>query len=207
MLVVTEAELGAEAVAALAAMHRRLAASGLTRAHELECSYVPRDAVRRYDPARARFPEIGVDKPFGVRQHGVDWVIELCIVREHGVALAGPAPRELIDPVAPEELRAAVRALLAGWWTAMLEQPDWFRERRYQAFAVLSMCRALFTLEHGALASKLAAAAWARSALGEAWTPLIERTLAWRHDPTPGDPAEALAFVRFAIERGHASAT
>jgi predicted nucleotidyltransferase len=204
LLVVTEGELGEGAVAALAAMHARLAASGLAWAPHLECSYVPRAAVRCYDPAQARFPEIGVDKPFGLRLHGVDWVVELSIVREYGIALAGPPPQELIDPVAPDELRAAVRALLGGWWTAMLEQPDWFRERRYQAFAVLSMCRALYTLEYGAVFSKPKAAAWARTALGEAWASLIDRALAWRSDSTEADPAEALAFVRFAIARSRA---
>ncbi|HZQ38968.1 MAG TPA: aminoglycoside adenylyltransferase domain-containing protein [Dehalococcoidia bacterium] len=204
VLVVTESKLGEAAIAALAAMHARLAASGLAWAPHLECSHVPRAAVRRYDPARARFPEIGVDKPYGVRQHGVDWVIELSIVREHGVALAGPPPQELIDPVAPEELRAAVCALLGGWWTEMLGQAGWFRERRYQAFAVLSMCRALYTLEYGAIVSKPEAAAWARTALGEEWAPLIDRALAWRSDSTEADPAEALAFVRLAIARSRA---
>lgn len=180
VLVATEGVLDEKTIAALAAMHIRLAASDLAWAHELECSYLPRAAVRRYDPAHAHFPEIGVDKPFSVRKHNADWLIELHIVREHGVAIAGPPPHELIDPVAPGELRAAVRVLLAGWWTEMLDQPAWFRERRYQALAVLSMCRALCSLEHGAGVSKPQAATWARTALGDEWAPLIERALAWR---------------------------
>ncbi|HEY7293652.1 MAG TPA: aminoglycoside adenylyltransferase domain-containing protein [Dehalococcoidia bacterium] len=206
VLVVTEGALGDDAVVALAAMHARLAASGLAWAPHLECSYWPRDAVRRYDPTRARYPELGVDKPFDLRQHGVDCVIELHIVREHGVALAGPPPAELIDPVTPEELRAAVRSLLDGWWTDMLDQPEWFRDRRYQAFAVLSMCRALYTLQRGAVVSKPAAAAWARTALADQWVPLIDRALAWRHDSMEGDPTAALSFVRFAIERSKRAA-
>lgn len=205
VLVVTEGALGADAVTALAAMHERLAASGLPWAKHLECSYWPRNDVRRYDPVGARFPEIGEDKPFGLRQHNADWVIELHIAREHGVTLTGPPPHELIDPVSPEQLRAAVRSLLSAWWTEMLDQPEWFRERRYQAFAVLSMCRALYTLEHAGIVSKPAAAAWARAALGEEWATLIERALEWRHDPTPDDPTEALAFVRFAIAHSRAA--
>ena len=54
------------------------------------------------------------------------------------------------------------------------------RSDEYQAYAILTMCRALYTLETGAVASKPVAARWAQAALGTRRAVLIERALAWR---------------------------
>jgi len=202
-LVATARELPDETVAALGAMHARIAASGLAWADKLEGSYIPRAALRRYDPADNRHPTIGADWPFSIREHSSNWVIERHIVREHGVVIWGPPPKALIDPVSPDELRAAVWEALDGFWRAQSggPEPEWLRTRDYQAFAILTMCRALYTLAHGDVASKPMAAAWARATLPAPWPDLIATALVWRHDPRPGDIAAMLAFVRYTIER------
>lgn len=203
VLVVTEHELPDETVAALGAMHRRIAASGLTWADELEGSYIPRAALRRYDPANNRHPTIGADWEFGVREHGSGWVIERHIVREHGVLVFGPSPETLIDPVTPDALRAAVWDTLKGFWREQIAgpEPEWLRTRAYQAFAILTMCRALYTLAHGAVASKPVAATWAQQRLPPPWPDLIAKALLWRHDRAPDDLGEMLAFIRYTIEQ------
>jgi aminoglycoside adenylyltransferase-like protein/nucleotidyltransferase-like protein len=202
-LAVTDRELPEETLRALEAMHARIAASGLQWADKLEGSYIPRAALRRYDPARNRHPSIGADWAFGVRAHDASWVIERQIVRERGVALSGPPPETLIDPVLPDDLRAAVREALTGFWRAQLDgpEPEWLRTREYQAFAILTMCRALYTLAHGAVVSKPAAAAWARERLPPPWPTLIAKALIWRHDTRPDDMGEMLAFLRYTVAR------
>lgn len=202
-LVVTAHELPDETLHALNAMHARIAASGLMWADKLEGSYIPRAALRRYDPANNRHPTIGADWEFSIREHDRSWVIEWHIVREHGVVVSGPPPETLIDPVSPDELRAAVREALEGFWHAQLDgpEPEWLRTREYQAFAILTMCRALFTLAHGEVVSKPAAAAWAHATLPPPWPALIAQALIWRHDKRPDDMTEMLAFVRYTIER------
>jgi hypothetical protein len=42
----------------------------------------------------------------------------------------------------------------------------------YQAYAILTMCRALYTLQHGTVVSKSVAARWAQEVLGERWAAL-----------------------------------
>jgi Domain of unknown function (DUF4111) len=66
---------------------------------------------------------------------------------------------------------------------------------------VLSFCRALYTIEHGAPVAKPAAARWASRALEPRWRPLVEWALRARNDPRPDDPAEALAFIDDAVAR------
>jgi hypothetical protein len=199
---VTE-ELPPDLGAAVGGVHAELAASGLPFSDHLEGSYIPLRALRRYDPADAHHPTIGADWAYGVGRHGPDGVLNRAILREHGVVVLGPDPATLVDPVGPDELRAAVRALLREFWAAQDERSSWLRTRDYQAFAVLSMCRALYALERGRLVSKPVAAAWARDRLGPPWAALIDRALVWRRDRRGDDAAlpETIAFVRFTVER------
>lgn len=203
-LVATQEDPSPGALADLAALHARLAASGLPYAGRLEGSYIPLRALRRHDPAANRHPTIGVDWPFGIGPHGPNWVIERHILREHGRALHGPPPRDLIDPVVPDDLRAAARAMLRDFWPRQLDGPEWLRTRAYQSFAILTMCRALNTLAEGTVLSKPAAAAWAKAALDPAWSPLIDRALAQRHDHTPDDMGDMLRFLAWAVGRAGA---
>ena len=185
-------------------MHRRIAASGLPFADHLEGSYIPEDALRCYDAVMAWHPTIGSDWPFKLGFHGANWVIERAIVRERGVVLYGPPPETLIDPVSPEQLRAATcQQLTAVWQTRIDDQYDhWPRPRLFPAFAVLTHCRALYTLQHGAVCSKPVAAAWAAQT-HPAWEPVI----AWAHahradreETTPAEFAEAIAWLREALD-------
>lgn len=202
-LVVTARELSGDTLAALRAMHARIATSGLPWATKLEGSYIPRTALRRHDRANARHPSIGVDWDFGIGQHGSDWVIQRHIMREQGVVVWGLPPRTVIDPVTPDELRAAAIDTVLDFWAAQTQgpEPEWLRPRAYQAFAILTMCRALYTAERGEVASKPVAAVWAGVALGRRWSPLVERALTWRHDARPDNMTEMISFIHYTVER------
>jgi hypothetical protein len=110
-----------------------------------------------------------------------------------------------IDPIQPDELRQAVAGILREWWLPLIESSDPRLLRSdYQAHAVLTMCRALHTLEFGAVVSKPAAARWAQAALGEPWRALIERALGWRSGEAFRELDATLAFVRYTLHRAPA---
>lgn len=206
-LIVTEGELPDELLPALEAMHAGLASGAGKWATKLEGSYVPRQTLRRYDPEDAPRAQLNEGR-FYVARHASDWVIQRHVLREHGVALAGPRPSTLIDPVLPDDLRGAVRGILREWWEPMLLDPAWLlRGDEYQAYAVLTMCRALYTLQHGAIASKPVSARWARASLGSRWARLIEQAMTWRHDAPAGDLSGTLDFVRFTLGRARSFET
>ena len=102
-----------------------------------------------------------------------------------------------------------MRSLLLGFWAGQLDGPPpaWLRPRNYQAFAVLSMCRALYTLEHGEVVAKPVAAAWAGRRLDPPWPDLVARALRWRADERPDDAAlpETLRLVADAVARARAA--
>jgi hypothetical protein len=203
----TNGELPPQTIEALAAMHAALATTPhLTPeardwVRKMEGSYIPRAHLRRYDPAHARHPALRVDGSFGVDFHASDWVIQRYVLRERGIALYGPDPRTLIDPIAPADLRRAARGILEEWWAPMLDDLYRLPEAEYQAYAVLTMCRSLYTLERADVASKAAAAHWAQAQLGPPLAGLIEQALQWGH----GDPFDRLpdvmTFIRYTLER------
>jgi hypothetical protein len=199
-VVVTAGELPPEMLPALAAMHTRLRAAGAPWAEKLEGSYIHQSALRRHDPAGACYPALRVDGSFDVDGHGSDWVLQLHVLREQGVALAGPPPKELIDPAGPDDLRRAARATLREWWAPKLADPTLLRTREYQAYAVLTMCRALYTLQFAAVVPKSVAAGWARERLGERWGGAIDRALAWPHGEQPDGMEESLELIRLTLE-------
>jgi hypothetical protein len=200
-LVVTTDELPAGFVPALAALHRRMADGGSRWARRIEGAYIPRHAIRRYDPVHATHPWTGADGHFAVEHLHSDWVIQRHILRERGVVLAGPHPRTMIDPVSADELRQAVRAILREWWARKLEDHGWLKDEEYQAFAILTMCRALHTLHHGDVVSKPVAARWALNALGEPWPALIEQAMSWSPEASHQDMTGALDFIRYTLNR------
>jgi hypothetical protein len=198
-IVVTVNELGDGQVEALAALHARLYASGLKWAEKLEGSYIPREALRRYVPMDTPRPTLN-EGQFYLATHGFDWVIQRHVMREQGVAMAGPPLADMIDPVRPGDLRQAVRALLLEWWSPMVQETSRLRESEYQSYAILSMCRALHALRHGVIVSKPAAARWAQEELGGQWAKVIERALAWRRGMEMDDLEETVELIRYTIE-------
>ena len=195
ILVVTEDVLSADVAAALGAMHARLATGPSKWARELEVPYIPRWALRRFDPENNCHPCIqrGSDQ-LVTEEHDRAWVIHRHVVREHGVALAGPDPHTLIDPVDAAELRQAVVCLLHGWWTPTPTCRRWLDNPFYRSYAVLTMCRMYYTLQYGVVVSKPLAARWAEATLDARWRPLIQAALAWSSDIVP-DLGETLRFI------------
>jgi aminoglycoside adenylyltransferase-like protein/nucleotidyltransferase-like protein len=201
VLVATARALPTAAVEGLRRLHGALHAEGGWAAR-LEVVYLPLATLRRFDPEdTARYPVGASEREFTLGRQGPTWVLDRWMVREHGLVVTGPDPRDLIDPIGPDELRAAVRASLAGLWARVGEDAGWLRPRNDQAFAVLSMCRDLYVLERGMVASKPAAAAWASRRLGPPWPAMIEQALAWRSDRRVDDRhlPETLAFVAHTV--------
>ncbi len=203
---VCTSEISEELFLALQTMHDRLATFDSPFAVQLEGSYFSRQGLRRYDPALARFPNL--ERGSGERlkwvEHGEYWAVHRVVLRERGIPLIGPPPHSLIDPVLPAELRHAMHTLLNGWAANFLDHPEGLAHRGYQSYVVLSLCRILYTLHSGAVASKPAAARWAQETLGEPWALLIERAWTGRSHPNwqaePADLDGTLAFIRYSLE-------
>jgi hypothetical protein len=163
-LVVVHDELTDAQQAALKALHERLYAIDTPWAQHLEGSYVPERQLRRMSPERPPwfYFDNGATEPIW-DNHDNSAVVRWSL-REHGVVLAGPDPKTLVDPISAAEIQADVLVALAEWeeWLPTLD--SW--SARLQPLVVLSYCRILNTLESCVVMSSVRQAS-GRSAL---WT-------------------------------------
>lgn len=131
------------------------------------------------------------------------------VLRDKGIVLAGPEPRDLIDEVSPLALRAEERAALQAVAARCLADPGALGSRGQLAATVTQVCRMLHVLSTGEVASKQTAVAWAADAFSLRWNALIRRSLAMRGEPeviraaptARADIQEAQAFIRQVLKQ------
>jgi hypothetical protein len=191
-IIVSEDELTPKQEAELQTLHQTLYARPTPWAQHLEGSYISRSVLRRPDPDRGPLLYLDNGATEFTRDNHDNTAIVRWSLRERGVVLAGPDPRELVDPITADELRAEVRWAL-GLWRAWFQSRDSI-DRRALAVAVLSHARILHTLAIGEVTSKRVAGEWTLHTLDPEWAPLIHWALADRSDPwtkvrEPADPA------------------
>ena len=205
-IVVTGRAVTDEQFAALGAMHNDFRAGDSPWAGKIEAAYIQRGALNLPDGGSARYPQL--EKGRELRREPLEdgWAFQRSVLREQGIVVAGPAPATLVDPVPARELADADLAIVRLWREQRHSDPTWLpwvRERAAQRFVLVTLCRALYRREHGTLASKAAAAAWAQAALEPSWAALIARSLAARdvHANVPDEElAETLAFLDYTAQ-------
>src|SRR5690349_3138727 len=152
LVIVTGAPLSTDLIDSLREMHARFDTSDSPWAGKVEAVYIPRDALWRATPGAATYLQVEQGRGLFVDQLESGWLVQCYILREHGVALAGPDPRTLIDPLDPAAMRRAVLPIPVIWLGLAYHDPAWLawlRERGNQAFVVLALCRLLYTLDTG----------------------------------------------------------
>ena len=206
VLIVTNSEISDDTFSALKEMHERIIKIDSPWAIQLEVSYIPQDALRRFDPADNHHPHMdrGSDETLHIMAHESDWVIQRHLLRERGVVITGPDLKTLIDPVSSNEVRQAIVDVLPLWVDPILGDPSQIKARGYQSFVVLSLCRMLYTLQYGTIVSKRVAAQWGQDTLGEQWTSLIKEAWLGRQNPRlaarPDDINGTLNLIRYTLE-------
>jgi predicted nucleotidyltransferase len=209
-IIVVEEELSGDQVLALQIMHERIFNLECEWARHLEGSYFPKNLLRDYTQR---------DQPLWYLDNGHrslildqhdNTIVVRWVVREHGVALAGPEPATLVDPIPTAALRQEILEGMNSWGKQILADPEIINSRFYQTFAVLHYCRLLHDLQTGYPGSKRAATGWAKANLDPSWSGLIDRAWDGRPDPAlssrqPADPQDlrsTVEFVRYIIEAG-----
>ena len=191
-IVTTERDVADGELRELQAMHARLYRRATPWAQHLEGSYVPRDVLRRLDPARSTLWFLDNGATELVRDSHCNTAIVRWVLRERGITLAGPAPAGLVEPVAAADLRAEGRAAAEEYATWAAESQERFEDacggapamsRWKQPYVVLTFCRILQTIAEGHVRSKHEAGEWAIATLDAEWSALIRSALDDRPDP------------------------
>ncbi|MCP4357179.1 MAG: DUF4111 domain-containing protein, partial [Chloroflexi bacterium] len=184
--------------AELVEMHGRIGKTNSKWAIELEGAYIPLPALRRYDPANATHLYIDRGASNLRWEHlDVDWVIHRYVLYKQGIALAGPPCHTLIDPVSTADLQQATLELLDFWWVPMIENPVKLQHDGYRTYAIMTMCRMLYTFKMGDVVSKPAAAHWMLTTQDGRWHSMVETGLIWHGDEQKASVTEVQAFIAY----------
>jgi len=198
-LVAVREPLAVEVVNDLATMHGRLAEAESKWGDELEGYYLHKAALRRFVHSDEGHPHRERGEALKVEPLAEDTVIMRHVLWHKGLTLAGPDIRELLDPVSDDELRQAVRDLFVGWWRPMITDHSHLQWVGYRVYAITTMCRMLYTLQHGEIVSKPTAARWAMVALDEKWQGLVETAVNWQGEDWD-NLVETVDFIRYTSE-------
>jgi len=198
LLAVTSSGVSGAESDALHDMHLGFARENPGWEDRVEVAYLSAAALRTFRSVRSPIAVISPGEPFHMTEAGSEWLMNWYVVRENGVALFGPPAEALIAPITREEFAECVRDYAVDWG----DRIRGVTERKDQAYAILTMCRALHVHRTGESASKRQAALWAQEELPQ-WSGLIQSALAWReawreqevdHAATR---AETIRFVNF----------
>ncbi len=174
-------------------MHRQIVARHPEWVDRIEVAYQSTHGLRTWRTERSPMGIISPGEPIHLIDAGDDWRINWFFVLDHGVTLFGPPPETLIAPIPKVVFIDAARELGRDWLTRIHTVGD----QRGESYAILTLCRALYTHYTGDLVSKVRAARWVQSRYPE-WTSLIEMALERRVSPDANGPVDTFAeTVRF----------
>lgn len=192
---ITEKELGE-----LRKMHDKLGNENPNRLDRIEIAYVSLDALKTFKTKQSKIANISPGEPLHFLEAGRDWLLNWHFVRESGVTLFGEPPASVIEPVSKNEFVENVREQAAER-AANVENAK--RSRPYQAYLIMTVCRALYAVENGEQVSKKRAASWVKKRFPE-YSALIENAFIWReqhrdesvnHEATFPEAREFILFI------------
>lgn len=143
---------------------------------------------------------ISPGEPFHIVPATPDWVLSWYPARVENKSLVGPRLATLITEISRDEYLQAVRQYMQDFTTRITDGSS----PGSQAYAILSMCRGLYTLRFGETLSKMRAADWARQQFPQ-WGQLIDEAVGWRRhqwqvQPECSGVATVLRTKRFVSE-------
>jgi hypothetical protein len=199
LLAVTDGDLTEGMFGRLDALHAAFVANHPDWKDRVEIAYLSQQALKTFRTQASPLAVISPGEPFHFKEAGKDWLINWWVVRRQGVALYGPPAQDVIDIITDAEFQTTVREQVGEWRTYVYEMS----RRKSQAYAILTMCRALHAYVKGEQVSKREAADWAAGYFPE-WEPLIHNAWSWRIAPSDEGVdhaatfAETVRFVHFA---------
>lgn len=198
LIVVTRRDLSDAQFRRLGAWLARAAESN-PWATRLQMIFLIRDEVLTID-SKACLYQFGKLDRGGSDGNPIIWMNVL----ESGVALHGPRPETFVPDITREILFEALAREVGYLREEIVEKPssEWRDAPSYRAYAVLTLCRILYSHAHGTIVSKKRAARWALRNLPERWHGIITRALESGGERESGISLSRIRkFIAFADEQ------
>lgn len=160
---------------ALKKMHDNVAREHKEWEDRVEVCYISTTALSSVKSKTSTIVNISPGEPFHKRESNIEWIMNWYVLREKSITLFGIPAKTIVEPISKEEFIQAIKAHIGSWGKYI----DEMKKRKGQAYAILTMCRALYAIRNGEQVSKKQAAQWTMKELPE-WTGLIKNALVWR---------------------------
>jgi hypothetical protein len=187
-------------LARLTVLHKAISAEAPEWDDHVEVDYVSVDAIAGVlagDGQEHSMVRISPGEPIHLLPAHRHYLLNWRAARDQNHGIVGPPPVDVLPPIPDELLREVVIEHARQW-------PAWLGGARtpgFQAYAVLTMCRALAFLRTGRQLSKHMAAVSEQELMPE-WRPLIRWADDWWYgngsDTRPHRGGDVTAFVRWA---------
>lgn len=178
LLAVTKKDINKKDFTKLDEMHSALVKEFPKWNDRIEIAYITKEALQTFKVKRSPLAIISPGEPFNIKDAGNDWLINWYIVLNKGVTIYGLPPKDVIADISKSEFLDAVKKQALEWREYVSRTKH---SRPYQGYAILTMCRALYSYRNGEQVSKQKAAQWAIKELPK-WSNLIQKALSWRID-------------------------
>ena len=196
LLAVLAADPTASTLARLAAVHDALTTDAPESDGHVEVDYVSAAGVQAALRGAEPHPMVRISpgEPLHLTAATAHYLLNWWAASSHGRVLHCSPASELLPPIPVQRVRAVVLDHLRQW-------PQWAHEAQRagnQAYAVLTVCRGVATLDTGTQLSKRGAADYGERRY-PSWSPLIGWARDWWYaggrDDEPGHFAEVVGFV------------
>jgi hypothetical protein len=168
----------------------------------LQMQFLIKDEILTMN-SRACLYQFGLLKRSGSDGNPIIWMNVL----KSGVTLFGPRPESFVPAITPEILFQALEREVGYLRGEIIENPQsqWRDVSFYRAYAVLTLCRILYSFNKGTIVSKQRAARWAIKYLPEEWNEIILQALDYNNSRRSTDiPLSRIEqFIAFADARLH----
>jgi len=182
------------------ALHNKIAVSYPTWRERIECSYLPIALLSQILPPKEPRPYYGGNVFYEEADYGNEWIINNYLMYEHSIPLIGVSIKDLMKPVAINEVQQACIRDLFKEWVPKINDPEWLSNSHYQSYIVINLCRILYTVTCGRAGSKREAAGWVKLKYGAKWHNLIETAQNWEYGKTMSLQDDVIAFIQFIID-------
>ena len=172
----------------------------------IEVAYLSLHGLKTFKNERNQIVVISPGEPLNIKDAGHDWLINWYVIQENGIPLFGPNQNTLILKISKEEYVDWVKKQALAW----RERVSDFNEqstRGATAYAVFTMCRAMYAARYGRQASKNDAISWAKKEFPQ-WTLLLESAQDWRKrqweakkETIGSELPKVIEFINFATDQ------
>jgi predicted nucleotidyltransferase len=184
-------------------MHIDFANRNKTWLDRIEVEYLSLISLKTFKTQATDMADISPGTSFHTAKEDRLWLINWYSVQEKGITLFGLKPAQVIAPVPKEEFIAAVKIHIQSW-------PQWIqhlsKNRSSQALAIITLCRAYYSLKYTEQVPKVKAALWMQKQF-PTWAPLIQTALTWRQEQVEDkmieerQNEETIAFVQDVVTK------